>query len=674
MKRPLCTIGFSALCVLAVVFAFEEPKLWLCVGAGGLLLWGGTRLLPKASPAVRLAILAASFACLYAFGRYMLFTAPLVQYCGEEVTLSGTVLESTEESGRTVYEVRLRSLAGRSAHGSRLRLYSYSYESLTPGSGFSAAVHLFPQSSDRLLRGRLTGETAPERDSLLAPLYRLRARLIRELRSLITDQRGDVAVGIFFGDTSGISEELLLVFRRSGLSHILAVSGTHLTLLLGMLSLPLRRLPEKLRNILMAGMVLLFMAFELFAVSVLRPGLMFLLTLAAEFGKRKPDTWNSLGGAVVLLLLLSPDSAADVGLQLSVSAVAGILLFRRPAARFLYSRTRGKINPKVATILAVSFGASLGVFPVSLLRFGRASVLGVFTAIPVAILTPVILVCSLAAPVFSLLSLPRLAGLFASWDALAVWMLCRVARMTAALPFGLVFRRDIPVLMGLLAVGIGFSLLRRRRRALSLSAGCLAVGVLLLFVEQALWGTPCLIFPDRESSYTAILRQRNETVVVLANCSDSTAGEILDALESGRSRYIDFLYLMGEEREDVETCRALLAEVPVGCLVLREENFADSECLLVELEGSRINTYEGCEIWEQSGNLILEMPDGQRVFFALEAGESAPQAEWIIADRVYWETLPQGTELFVTHVGKESPEQVRLREGDMTVYLKTREP
>ena len=333
MKRPLCTIGFSALCVLAVIFSFQNPRVWLCVGAGGLVVWGVVRLFRQAKPTVKLAILSGSLACLYAFCRHSVLTAPLLEHSGERVAVTGTVLEQEMGSGYPVYEVQLRNLAGHKAYMAQLRLYDYSGSaSLSPGDGFSGEVYLYPianQSANARLKGRLCGEVAAAEPSFLAPLYQLRAMLIEELREQIPDGRGEVAVGILTGDTSGISPELMLLFRRCGLSHILAVSGLHLTLLTSLIGLLLRRVSRRLHSVLASLFVLAFMAFQLFTVSVLRAGLMVLLAQAAQGEGKKGDTWNSLGFALTVVLALSPGAAADAGLQLSVSAVVGILQIGR---------------------------------------------------------------------------------------------------------------------------------------------------------------------------------------------------------------------------------------------------------------------------------------------------------------------------------------------------------
>ena len=685
MKRPLCTIGFSALCVLAVIFSFQNPRVWLCVGAGGLVVWGVVRLFRQAKPTVKLAILSGSLACLYAFCRHSVFTAPLLEHSGERVAVTGTVLEQEMGSGYPVYEVQLRNLAGHKAYMAQLRLYDYSGSaSLSPGDGFSGEVYLYPianQSANARLKGRLCGEVAAAEPSFLAPLYQLRAMLIEELREQIPDGRGEVAVGILTGDTSGISPELMLLFRRCGLSHILAVSGLHLTLLTSLIGLLLRRVSRRLHSVLASLFVLAFMAFQLFTVSVLRAGLMVLLAQAAQGEGKKGDTWNSLGFALTVVLALSPGAAADAGLQLSVSAVVGILLLSGPIARRLkiwLRREEGTWGSKAISILSVSLGASLGVFPVSLFRFGQASVLGVFTAIPVALLLPVILVCSLLGPALSLLRLPGLAGLFSAWDALAVWALCCVAQAAAWLPFGLLFGRDIPALVGLLLLGGGlWAAVRRLRKqqALFLAVGCLAVGAVFFLLEQLLWNTPCLLFPDRKSGPSAVLCHRNETIVVLADCSGNTAGELKALLESRRVHFIDFLFLMGDGRADMEACGELLASFPTGCLLLREENpfftqltpyFSYTDSAL-ELAGSWVSISDGWEIVEEQGNLLLYFPDGRLLAFVLE--EEEIDADWVIAEEPYWENPPPGTLFVFTEPGEELPEQVLLRERELTLYL-----
>ncbi|GAA3131265.1 competence protein ComEC [Kribbella aluminosa] len=260
---------------------------------------------------------------------------------------------------------------------------------------------------------------------------RVRAGLRQAVAHEPDDVRGLVPA-LVMGDVSGVSAELNADFRITGLTHLSAVSGTNLTLLLAFL-LPLARLiGVRARGLTVVGVltVVVFVVLARPQPSVLRAAAMGLIALAAMTGGGgQRRAVRSLSVAVIVLLLLDTSLARSAGFALSVLATAGIVLlgpgWRDALARWLPGWLADAISCPLAAQLActpivawLSGQVSLVAVVANLLAgptVGPATILG-FVAAGVALLSA---------------GLARIVGWAAGWP--ARWIIL-VAREGADLP------------------------------------------------------------------------------------------------------------------------------------------------------------------------------------------------------------------------------------------------
>ena len=165
-------------------------------------------------------------------------------------------------------------------------------------------------------------------------------------------------------------------FRRSGLYHLLAVSGQNVVLLAaGVLGLAwLVGLPRGVGHF---GALVAIGAYVL-AVgpqpSVIRAAVSGCAVSIAWLVARERDQWHVLALAAVVLLGWNPYLLFDAGFQLSFAAVVAIFLFARPLARVLEGYP---VHPKLGAAVAISLACSFVTAPILLVQFGRVPVLGV---------------------------------------------------------------------------------------------------------------------------------------------------------------------------------------------------------------------------------------------------------------------------------------------------------
>jgi competence protein ComEC len=262
---------------------------------------------------------------------------------------------------------------------------------------------------------------------------RLRAWLRAASAPGLTGERRAVLEGVVLGDDNGLSPGLKTAFRRSGLYHLLAVSGQNVVLLAGgvlelVVLLGLSRTWGHVGALAAIGAYVLAVGPQ---PSVIRAAVAGCAVSIAWLAARERDQWHVLLLAAVVLLAWSPYALFDAGFQLSFVAVIAIFVAARPLARELEGYP---MPPYLRLALPVAAACSVATAPVLWLQFGAVPLLGVVANALVEPAVPPLLGLAFAAAAVDPLS-PTLAAMLAwvnGWIAAYV-VLC--ARAVAAAPF-----------------------------------------------------------------------------------------------------------------------------------------------------------------------------------------------------------------------------------------------
>ncbi len=186
-------------------------------------------------------------------------------------------------------------------------------------------------------------------------ILKLRQSLINILSDGVSDEASGILRGILLGDKSGISEKANDNFIYSGVSHLFCVSGLHLTFILSVFFFISRKFYLHRRLVCSAGIIfiLIFMALTGFPKSVIRAGIMCIVTLIAEIFFSEADALNSLGLSVIVVFFINPMAMADVGFLLSVFSTLGLLTLFRPVYLFSVKLFRIKKNYELKSLPVV---------------------------------------------------------------------------------------------------------------------------------------------------------------------------------------------------------------------------------------------------------------------------------------------------------------------------------
>lgn len=215
---------------------------------------------------------------------------------------------------------------------------------------------------------------APAQWSVKGILLKLRDAAGAQLKGLLPEPYASLSTGILWGDDAGLPPEVINSFRRTGTTHLLAVSGYNVMVLTEILFWFLIAVGfwRKSASWLVLVTVVLFVLFTGAEPAVVRAGIMGSLVIIGRLLKRRPDNINLLLGAAAAMLLVQPELINDLGFQLSFAAMAG-LVFLSPklSERLTFLPSILSIKESTAQTLA----ATLTTTPLILLRLGQLPLL-----------------------------------------------------------------------------------------------------------------------------------------------------------------------------------------------------------------------------------------------------------------------------------------------------------
>ncbi len=404
-------------------------------------------------------------------------------------TVSGRVCEPAERRDDGTYRVYLdsASLDGKPVSG-RLRLYAAFAEAPRYGQMVSVSASVLRSSGDYRLSDRyrgvyavafgrkmaqITGETPTD---AYGRLLALRENIGAKIAALFPNAPGE-AKGMLLGDVSDIDENTLVAFRNTGITHLLSVSGLHVSLLAVAFSLLFRR-NAWVRFAAVACFGAFYAAITAFSPPVVRSLFMLLIALLAFPLQRRLDVISSISTAFILLLLYNPYSLWNAGFQLSFVAVLSMVLlapvFQQPLAR---------LGSSASGLMAASVAVVIGTLPTTCLFFGQAQFLSIVTNLFVIPISSVFLIPAFVGTVLAYVWFPL--GNAVCWIArLALDVILAFARYGGSLTLNIPAPTGATYLLWLLAMFLGSRLCLHspvRRAIYSISSFALASLLWILF-------------------------------------------------------------------------------------------------------------------------------------------------------------------------------------------------
>ena len=540
----------------------------------------------------RMAVTLVTAGACFGFAWFGLFSALWVQPTaglhGQEVGFEATVLTYPQETDWGC-RVTVRLESGAAAHRRARLSLSGDWSHLRPGDRVSGEGKFTSAAVERFHWGAGDGVFLSAHVDLHSVYHpgdgvslgylpqTMGEKLKATVDTLVSPTSAALLRGLLTGDTTQLSESTYSDFRRSGMAHLLAVSGLHIGFLAGLLA---RRPGSRRWHAFVILPVLVFFALMIGGgPPVWRSVVMIGFVLLAPLVRREPDQLTSLCGALLVLLVQNPYAISSVSLQLSFAAVAGLACFYprmyafliRPVEQPSKEPTRlTKLWKFIAQSISVSLCATVFTLPLLAWHFGEISLvaplanlvclnlgtlcfgLGLVTCLACWLAPPLGGVCALFLEL-GLRLLSALAKLFAggTWSALPIdngfyklWLVAACLLVGLMMVIKPLARRPILPLSSIVALLFLAMTLR------TVSVSNVAFSVTALDVGQG----SCTVFASR-GNFLAV------------DCGGDGAGDALANYVQGDGK-VDVLVFTHYDDDHVDGLEQLLRRVEVGCIAL----------------------------------------------------------------------------------------------------------
>ena len=388
------TVGFAIACGLSAYLGIGVWFALLVIPAAILLfLW------KKATAKIVATVLLGVVVGMLWSGAYDYFYLnDIRQYDGETVNTTAIVSDYSYDTSYGVAADAKITVDGKSYN---LRLYYPIDLKLEPGDQIKGDFR-FRMTTDDAIQGgtyhqgdgifllAYVSDTAVvekgDSNSFLYWGVRLRRSISQTIREVFPEDTYAFATALLLGDSNALSYETDTDFKVSGIRHVIAVSGLHVSILMSIVYLFCGR-RRYLSALIGLPLLLLFAAVVGFTPSVVRACIMQALVLLALMLNQDYDPPTALAFAILTMLCLNPMTITSVSFQLSCGCVIGILMFYNPINDYLlhfFKLPKGKSRKKrlirgICSGISITLCTAITTTPLSAFYFGSISIVGVLT-------------------------------------------------------------------------------------------------------------------------------------------------------------------------------------------------------------------------------------------------------------------------------------------------------
>jgi competence protein ComEC len=221
------------------------------------------------------------------------------------------------------------------------------------------------------------GESRNIGDMFMSSLYYVSSSFEDSINKIMPEPQASLAAGILLGVKRNIPDSIMENLNKAGLTHIIALSGFNVTIIVAIISSLLVGVVGRRKTFYLgSALVIIFVLMTGASASIVRAAIFSLLVLFGMTLGRRADKTNLLLLAGVIMVAFNPYVIRyDIGFQLSFLAFAGLIYFS-PLINLLFVKMKTKnISESVKLIFAETFGAQIAVSPLIWLYFGRFSLI-----------------------------------------------------------------------------------------------------------------------------------------------------------------------------------------------------------------------------------------------------------------------------------------------------------
>lgn len=239
-------------------------------------------------------------------------------------------------------------------------------------------------------------------------------------------------LGIMLGDTKNLETDIKEDFSKSSISHILAVSGMHVSYIIYISTILLKKLlGKKQTRIIVSVILIIYMFITDFSVSVMRASISGILMLISFAFYRKSDTWNNMAISMLIILIKNPFNIQNISLILSYGGAIGIIVFQK------YMKQLVKLDktPMIKEVLTITISAQIILTPIIIITFKKVGIAFLITNILISPIISIIVMGGFIQIIFSFISI--MAGtLIAKILYFPLKLLLLISKLGSKIPLG----------------------------------------------------------------------------------------------------------------------------------------------------------------------------------------------------------------------------------------------
>ncbi len=365
-------------------------------------------------------------------------------------------------------------------------------------------------------------------------------------------------------------------FKTSGLAHVIAVSGSHLSLIAGLAACALRTLPLGVRSVVTVNgaLIMAYLVVSGMPISAVRAALMTICGLASVFAGRRGASANALGICIIALIVVDPSCAVSVSFALSASSTASIVLFA-PLMRAWATALVPHLPASARDAATLTGAASIGSTPLSAAVFAQIPLVSLPANIVAGPLFSGACALGLLGSLISLV-IPEAAYIMLIPALPFAEALIFTARFFASLPFACIPASVSTELAVVVTVGIAALLwkvwpLFSRRALFALSGACVGVALIVIGL-LSLFAADEIVALDVGQGDAILVRSAGAAVLVDTGTNDT---DVLAALARHGIVQLDAVIITHGDDDHcgslnalgnaVEIKRVLLAQNALSC-------------------------------------------------------------------------------------------------------------
>ena len=242
--------------------------------------------------------------------------------------------------------------------------------------------------------------------------------------SLKQDEKA-ILKGILLGDKSNIEDKIIDNFSESNMSHILAISGMHISYIILIFSLLFSKIFGKhLSKIITSIFVIIYMFLTKFPLTLVRAGISGIILIMSNYFYRKNDIFQTISLSLLIILVYNPYAILNIGLQLSYSAVIGIVFLEKTLKKInteyleklrnrairknkkwlknIFNILNSKIGSLILDSVLLTFSCTITIIPILAIHFNCIPIFSLIFSVLASFIIGPIIIMGLISLIFNL--------------------------------------------------------------------------------------------------------------------------------------------------------------------------------------------------------------------------------------------------------------------------------